>query len=159
MSAGESEYAGKTSHVFDSIDQIDDDRRSNVCSDQQDDSSHFDHPGPNELLNLPCIITHDDNLDRQFDVMVSLPIPAIVENDLEGLSLSDVDVLGNSTINFDSLSSGGSDESEQNLPSKSKFLLCANAIIARHGTSDAEANNGFKLIRTAFPESTNPNYN
>ena len=157
-SSCESEYAGETSHVFDSIDQIDDDCGSNVCSNQQDDSSHFDHPGPNELLNLPSIINHDDNLDRQFDLMGSSPIPAIVENDLEDLSFSDIDVLGNSTINFDNLSSGGSDESEQKLPSMSNFLFCANAIIARHGTSDAAANNWFKLIRTTFPESTIPSY-
>ena len=98
-SSCESEYAGETSHVFDSIDQIDDD-----CG------------------------------------------------------FSDIDVLGNSTIIFDNLRSGGSDDSEQKLPSMSNFLFCANAIIARHGTSDAAANNWFKLIRTAFPERTIPSY-
>ena len=40
--------------------------------------------------------------------------------------------------------------------SQQNFAICVNEIIARHGTSDAEASDWIKLMRTAFPESYVP---
>ena len=42
--------------------------------------------------------------------------------------------------------------------SNENFLLCVHEIISRHGTSDAEAHDWLKLIRTTFPEKNIPSF-
>ena len=58
--------------------------------------------------------------------------------------------------------SSDSSESDNEFPltgsSTENFLLCVHEIISRHGTSDAEAHDWLKLIRTTFPEKNIPSF-
>ena len=79
----------------------------------------------------------------------------------EGLSFSVSTITCIDENNFSNSSSQNSDADNQpnlNQVSNENFLLCVNEIIAKHGTSDAEANDWLKLIRKTFPEKNFPSY-
>ena len=68
-----------------------------------------------------------------------------------------------STIDCANDSSESSDNSESHVDaictfSRYNFTICVNEIIARHGTSDAEATDWIKLMKTAFPENKIPSF-
>ena len=102
-------------------------------------------------------IREDKNEASQFKIMISSPIAANARNEFRDPNLSEIDLASNCIDADDSISSV-SDESQNGDTVASNFELCAQAIISRHGTSDAEANNWFKLIRSAFPEKVIPSF-
>ena len=150
----------ETSLFCDSIDQSDSDfvstKSSEIEINYETKDRCDDETATGALVGSPSIAVDDFNQNRQLGMMASSPIMIDAEEQKGDLSLSHIDVLGNDDC--DRSSSGVSDEFPQNARSMSNFVMCANALIARHGTSDAEANNWFKLIRTAFPESNIPSF-
>ena len=148
----------ETRNFFDSIEQngLDSVSKSEIQINNKTLDHNVDETVADAVVSSPSIATEDFDQNRLLGVLASSPILKDAENQIMDLSLSQIDVLGNDS--FDRSSSGDVDDSQQNVSSMSNFVLCANALIARHGTSDAEANNWFKLIRTAFPESDIPSF-
>ena len=147
----------ETSHFSDSIEQIDIDSASNSSSDiETNNDRNVDETVTGASESSLSVAANDFNQNSQLFVMASSAIMTDAEDQLGDLSLSRTDILGND--DNDRSSNGVSDESPPKARSMSNFVLCANALIARHGTSDAEANNWFKLIRTAFLESDIPSF-
>ena len=102
-------------------------------------------------------IREDKNEASQFKIMISSPIAANASIEFKDPNLSEID-LASKCFDEDGSISSVSDESQNGDTVASNFELCAQPIISRHGTSDAEANKWFKLIRSAFPEKVIPSF-
>ena len=120
---------------------------------ERNDNSYDLDSSFEDVSNTPSLfaIREDKNEASQFKIMISSPIAANARNEFRDPNLSEIDLASNCIDADDSISSVSA-ESQNGDTVASNFELCAQAIISRHGTSDAEANNWFKLIRSAFPE-------
>ena len=121
-----------------------------------------------ESSTYECDLDSDDIEDSSVDESSSsqneaYPVPCISSPQSAADTLDfDVSTLASTERYNSDYNSSDSSESVNEFSltgsSTENFLLCVHEIISRHGTSDAEAHDWLKLIRTTFSEKNIPSF-